>query len=119
MTQPSKTDEYAKEVLRMVHNSKELASKQDFHSLFLDVEGIISTLAFLAGPRVEREHAYRLLVVQFIDQGKSKAEAEARGKASQEYVAWQKLEYVCKLADEQIKILKKFKDDLQQEWDRS
>lgn len=87
-------------------------SRTDPHIAFGEAETIISCLSHLTDPLLRMEQAYRELVVSYLDDGKSKAESEARAKASEEYRKWQKLKLMCELANEHIMLLKKFKDQL-------
>lgn len=109
----------AKQVLQEVAQAKHLSTTTDIDTIFMSAETIIGLLAFLTGPIVESELAYRRLIVKFEDEGKSNASAEARAKASDEYMVWRKLDMVKELATEQLLLLKKFKEDLGKEWKRS
>lgn len=94
-------------------------SSTDPHRALSEAETIVSCLATLTDPLLELEQEYRELVVLHIDDGKSKAESEARAKASNEYRRWQKMKMMYELGDEHVKILKKFKDVLEAEYMRS
>lgn len=87
--------------------------------LFFDAEALISSLAYLTGPKAELEQTYRKKVVHYISTGESVAKAEALAKASDEYKWYKKIEAIYQLGEEQIKILKRFKEDLAQELRRA
>lgn len=109
----------AKEILAIIADAKKYTEVKDFHSLFMDAESIISTLAYLIGPLRDQEQKYRLLVVELKSTGESVSGAEAIAKASDEYKEFKKLEDVYELAQEQIMLLKKFKSDLELEYKHS
>jgi hypothetical protein len=109
----------AKIVLTEVARAKGFSETQQLNEIFLSSETIISGLAYLLSPRLEAEQAYRKLITAGIDGGMSAAAAEAKAKASDEYVQWKKLEGVYELGQEQINILKKFGPLLNQEYQRS
>lgn len=85
---------------------------------FADAEFIIGTLSFLLSPKMQLEHEYRKLIVSFMAEGDSHAKAEARAKAEDVYLDWKKLEALYELAHEQIMLLKRFKDELDNEFRR-
>lgn len=109
----------AQDLLSIIVKSKKYTELNDFHSLFMDAESIVSGLAFLIGPLREQEQRYRMLLVKHMNDGDSHAKAEAKAKASPEYMAFRKIEDVVELAKEQIMLLKKFKGDLELEYKRS
>ena len=106
-------------LVTVLTGAKDYSEIKDFHGLFADLEAIVSALALLIDPQMRLEQAYRELVVKYMDDGDSHAKAEAKARASEEYRKWKKLELTCKLADEQIKALKKFESSLAMEWQRS
>ena len=87
----------------------------DVHEVFLDAESIISALAYLISPKMELETRYRTKIVEYMANGDSAAKAEAKAKAGTEYSEWRKLEQLYDLGNEQIMLLKKFKDGLEME----
>ena len=109
----------AKQILQEVAHARNLSTTSDIDEVFGSAETIIGLLAFLTGPLVEAEMAYRRLIVQFEDEGRSHASSEARARASDEYMIWRKMDSVKDLATEQLLLLKKFKEDLGKEWQRS
>lgn len=109
----------AKDILREVAHAKNFSTTTDVNEIFSSAEMLIGSLAYLTGPIVEAESAYRNLVVSYLDKEMSHAEAEARSKASEEYKKWKKLESVKELAEHQINLLKKFQVDLGKEWTRT
>ena len=102
------------EILR----SKEITTQADISDVFISAEFIISSLAFLIGPIADMEQAYRKLIAEGIKDG-SHAKAEAMAKASDEYKEWRKYVGLYELGHEQVMLLKKFRDDLQREYQRS
>jgi hypothetical protein len=68
---------------------------------------------------MDREQKYRAEVQKNIDEGMSVAASEAKAKAGIEYIKWRKLHYVYNIAEEQIKLLKKFSDKIESEYNRS
>lgn len=109
----------AKFVLEEIANARRYSESTAPHDLFLSCEAIISSLAFLIGPLMDLETAYRQKVRTYMLADHSHAKAEALAKADQEYQDWRKLQYAYDLANQQIMLLKKFSDKLQQEFKRS
>lgn len=94
-------------------------SQVDPHQVFIDMEALISALASLTSPMLEAEQAYRRIKVKYIELGKSAAEADARARASDEYLWWRKLQAIYNLAEEQIKICKKWSMSIEAEYNRT
>lgn len=112
------TPEIAKDVLTAIARAKNYRSVTALDEIFFDAEAIVSSLAYLVGPKAELEQAYRLKIVTYMECGDSHAKAEAKAKATDEYKNWKKVEAVYELGHEQIMLLKKFKEDLAQEMRR-
>ena len=72
--------------------------------------------AYLLGPMLDAEQAYRMKRQSHINDGMT---AEAHAKASNEYIYWRKLEGVYGLGEQQIQLLKKFGPLLEAEYKRS
>jgi hypothetical protein len=115
----SDVSETAKVVLGEVARAKQFTETQQIGEVFLSAETIVSGLAYLLSAKIEAEQAYRIKRVKYINDGLSAAAAEAHAKASDEYVAWQKLEGVYNLGQEQIMLLKRFGPLLEQEYNRT
>ncbi len=108
----------AKQMLTVIAEARRSSETQDFHSMFLGAENIISYQAYLISPLMDLEQAYRRKVVEYMDTD-SAAKGEAKAKASDEYKDWKKLEKAYDLGNEQIMLLKKFKDNLEMEYRNS
>jgi hypothetical protein len=115
----SQADETAKAILAEVADSRRWAEAAQPNELFLAWENIIANLAFLVGPLMEAEQAYRVKVQFFINEGKSVAGAKAQAKSEDEYIYWRKLQLAYELGQDQVMLLKKFSDKLQEEYRRS
>jgi len=113
------TERTAKLVLGEIARARQYSTLPAPHELFLSCETLVSALASLIGPKMDAETAYRTDVVTFKAQEGSVAAAEALAKAGKNYADWKKLEMVYELAEHQINLVKKFKDELQAEKYRS
>jgi len=111
--------EEAKAIRDVIGKARDYRGVHDFHELFLDAETIIGSLAYLIGPKIELEAAYRKKVVEYMEAGDSHAKAEAKAKALDEYKNWKKVESIYDLGHEQVMLLKKFKEDLNKDWQRT
>lgn len=109
----------AVELRNTIGLARKFSDATHFHDIFLSAETIIGILAYLITPVMLLEQKYRELVVKFMDGGDSHAKAEAKAKASNEYVEWRKYQTLTELAHEQIMLLKKFRDKLTDEYNRS
>lgn len=108
----------AVELRNEIARSKELTTNTDISDVFLSAEFIISGLASLIGFIAELEQRYRQVVVKHMLEG-SHARAEAIAKSGDEYKEWRKFKDLYDLAHEQVMLLKKFRDDLQREYQRT
>ena len=116
----SDVDETVKVVLAEVQNARDYSQPRNVNDLFLSSETIISGgLAYLVGPMLDAEQAYRARVQTLIDEGASVSGAEARARSEDEYKIWKKIERACELGEQQIMILKKFGTLLESENRRS
>ncbi len=115
----NETKDTAKLILAEIAKARNYSELPTPHDLFISSEAIISGMAYLIGPLMDAETAYRSKVDGFIGEKMSAAAAEAKAKAGIEYAEWKKLERTYNLAEQQLMILKKFKDDLQMEFKRS
>lgn len=113
------TRKTAQLILSEIAKSRNYSDTTAPHELFLACETIISGLAYLIGPKADLETKYRELIVKFMDEGDSHAKSEAKGKASKEYADYRKLEGIYEIGNQQILLLKKFKIDLQGEYNRA
>ncbi len=111
------TLQIAKDVREVIARASDY-SRVNPNEVFMDMESLISSLAYLISPKIEAESAFRREVVKHIEKGESVAGAEARAKCGDAYITWKKLEALYLLAEEQIKICKKFKDNLEAEYQR-
>lgn len=111
--------ETAKLVLAEVARSKTFTETKQISEIFLSAETIVSGLAYLLGAKLEAEHAYRTKRQQFIAEGDTAAAAEAKAKATEDYVLWRKLEGVYALGEQRIQLLKKFGPLMYAEYGRS
>lgn len=109
------TKELAVELRNEIARAKQLTTNSDVHEIFISAENIISTLSFLISPIADMEMAYRKKIVEYMLED-SHAKAEAKAKASEEYKEWRKFTALYDLAHEQLMLLKKFREDLQKEY---
>jgi len=109
----------ARTIYTILREAKDKTEIGDFHGMFGDVETLISSLAFLITPLLEREMAYRQVIVREMANGAPNTKAEAIARASREYLDWKKLQMIYDLAEEQIKILKRFRGLIEQEFQRT
>jgi len=109
--------ETAKFLLSEIASAKNLISNSDMNGVFMSAENLISSLAYLITPLAELEQAYRKEAMTI--ESESQAKAEARAKASDTYKEWRKLDNLINLSHEQVMLLKKFRDDLAMEKQRS
>lgn len=109
----------ATELRSLIGQSRHVTDTTSFNEVFIIAEQIIGTLAFLISPLMLMESHYRQKVVEFLNEGYSHAESESRAKAATEYSEWKKYLMLYELANEQILLLKKFKDKLSDEYQRS
>lgn len=100
-----------------IAKAQELTSDVDMHTVFLSAETIVSCLSYLISPIADMEQRYRRLAIPVGEE--SNAAAEARAKASDEYKEWRKYSALYDLGGEQIKLLKRFRDNLQEEYKRA
>jgi hypothetical protein len=107
----------ARFLITEIGKAEDLISKNDMSGIFMSAESIISSLAYLITPLAELEQKYRIEAITKDDE--SQAKAEARAKAGDTYKEWRKLDNLMELAKEQIMLLKKFRDDLAMEKQRS
>lgn len=101
-----------------IGRAKELTSDTSFHEIFMSAETIIGILAYLISPIALLEQRYRTKIVEYMDEGDSHAKAEARAKAGDEYMEWRKYAGLVEIGNQQVLLLKKFRDLLAQEYDR-
>lgn len=113
------TQQLLLDVRNAIGRAKGYSEAKTPHDIWIDVENIVSSLAFLISPIADLETEYRQLIVKHMEEGDSHAASEAKARASEEYRDWQKAKGIYKLSEEQIKICKKFKDDIEDEYRRS
>ena len=106
------------DLVETIQRAKQYSENNNLNQIFTDAESIIAILAYLIDPMLRAEQDYREKVVEYMVVD-SVAKAEAKAKSTEEYRKWKKLEMIYKLAEEQIKMLKKFRDKLQDEYNRS
>ncbi len=116
----SENIQLAKTILAEISRAKSLTSTNDVHSLFLSSETIISLLASFIGPMIDEESIFKKKIKDYmLEKDFSNAKATAMAEADDEYKNWKKMKYTYELAESQIAILKKFKDDLEKEFKRT
>lgn len=112
------TKNIAKDILAVIARARDYTNVAP-HEVFMDAEALVSSLAFLVGPKLAAEGRYREKVRKYMEDDFSAARAEIYAKADPEYIEWKKLEHVYDLAQDQIMLLKKFREDLTAEYQRS
>ena len=117
--QRKKAIETAKDMLEVIRQGKDHSKIKDYNTLFFDAESIVGAMAWLVGPMLEAEQDYRKLVIAYMESGDKHNAAETKAKVSDVYKDYKKIESAYKLADEQIKLLKKFASLLQDEYRRT
>lgn len=106
-------------LLQEISAAKEYSKSPEPHDLFISAETIISSLAYLIGPLMDAETAYRQKIKKYVEEGDSNAKAESRAMAEEEYKNWRKIKMVYELSEEQVKLIKKFGTYLQGEYNRA
>lgn len=109
----------AQDLRNTIHKAREYSQVRNPHDLFIDCESIIGMLSYLITPKVELETEYRQQIVTYIEAGDSNAKAEAKARAGESYKNWKKLEGLYTLGEEQVRLLKKFKDNIEAEYGRA
>lgn len=104
------TKQVCRDLVNEIGKAQSLTNNFDLNEVFLSVENIISSLAYLIKPKADLEQLYRLEAMPREEE--SQAKAEARAKTTDSYKDWRKLVDIYELAHEQIMILKKFKEDI-------
>lgn len=113
------TIETCKFIIELVRETKQYTQNTSMIDLFRISTEISAHLSFLIGSLADLEMAYRQKVTEFMEAGDSNAKAEAKAKATEEYKHWRKVKLTYDLGEEQIKLLKKFSDKLEYEYQRS
>ena len=111
--------EVCQEILAEIGDGDKYSKLQNYAELFEGAEGIISKLAWLVGPLLDAERDYRVRVQSYRKDGESVAGATAKAQCDDVYVNYKKIQYVYDLAEEQIKLIKRFSSKLEQEWNRT
>lgn len=111
-------EQLAIDLRNTIGEARKFTDSTHFNDIFISAETIIGTLAYLISPIMLLEQKYRELVVSMMAEGDSHAKAEAKAKASTEYVEWKKYQMLYELGHEQVMLLKKFKDKLTDEFNR-
>lgn len=99
-----------------IHNAKQYNEARNPHEVFIDAEIIIGNLAFVSGIMLEFEHEYLKLKNSEVESGNSVARAESIAQASDTYFNYRKIKALYELGQEQVKLLKKFKDVIEDEY---
>ena len=81
-------------------------------------EYLLSFRAYLTGPLLESEARYRDIINVYRMEDMSVSAAETKAKTSPEYRAYKYLDRVDTLADEQVKLVKRFTNRLNDEFSR-
>lgn len=106
-------------LLGEIERAKNYSALPAPHELFISAETIISGLATLIDPVLTLESEYRKELVAYMENGDSAAKAEAKAKAGENYRKWKKLQAIMELGEHQINLIKKFKEDIALERNRS
>ena len=112
-------------ILKMIQEARKYT--EPFHpaKLFELCEKILAYQAWLIQPFLEAETAYRQKIVDFKNEEilekekitkRSNVEAESMAKTTEEYRDYKYINYVYELMTEQILLVKKFADKLEQEY---
>lgn len=109
--------EVCKDLVSEIGRAKSLTSDLDMQEVFLSAETIIGLLAYLIKPKNDLEHEYHVQALK--RDGESQSQATARAKASEVYRDWRKLSDLYDLAHEQVMLLKKFKEEIAMEHQRT
>lgn len=109
----------ALELRSLIGRSRTITDTTSFNEVFIVAEQIIGTLAYLISPIALLEQRYRQKVVEYMETGDSAAKANFKAKATNEYVEYIKYSALTDLAHEQIMLLKKFKNRLDDEYQHS
>lgn len=109
----------ARELRKIISESRDFSTSSSPNELFIQGESIIGTMAFLIAPKLEWEFRYRKKIVDYIEEGDSNAKADAKARITDEYKNYKELEATYNLAEEQVKFIKKFHDDLENEYRRT
>lgn len=112
------TEELAKELRDAIGKGRQY-DRTDILGMFMECENIIGILAYLISPLTKFEQEYRTKIVNYMEQGDSHAKAQEKARISDAYVNYRNLDMLCKLGDDKVKILKKFKDNLEMEYKRT
>ena len=111
--------EQCEKALRAITELKELFSRPvGIQELYETSEKLLNFRGYLTKYLFEAEARYRYEVkrIQDEDEKKSVARAEAEAKTTDEYREWRYLERIDKLADEQVRLVKKFTTRMEEEW---
>lgn len=113
------TQATAKLILGEIARAKQYSKMPQPHDLFLSAETIISGMAYLVGPMLDFENAYKAQIVGYIDDGFSHNKAETKAQMGEAYKNYRKLKYVYDLGEMQTQMLKRFHSVLQDDYKRS
>lgn len=103
-------------ILNKIYSLKNFSTVQDNRTLFQNGQELISFKAWITAKKLAYESLYREKRAGYIREGSSAAAAEQEAKISPEYRAFKYLESVHSLCDDQIMLIKKFKEDLSSEF---
>lgn len=109
----------ALELRTLIGKSRTVTDTTSFNEVFIIAEQIIGILAYLISPTALLEQRYRQKVVEYMSEGDSATKANFRAKATDEYVEYIKYSALADLAHEQVMLLKKFKNRLEDEYHHS
>ncbi len=104
-----------KRVLSIVQEARKYTEPFNGAKLFEICQDLIARQAWLISPLLEAETKYREKILEFRENYKTKAEAEIRGKITEEYKDYKYIEYAYELVNQQIMLVKKFASALQEE----
>ena len=92
----------------MIAEARQYSNPYNAGELFRISEELMGLLVFIIKPLMDAETLYRSEIERLVSEGKSVASAETNAKSGQFYANYRSLERVYKLAEEQIKLTKKF-----------
>ena len=99
-------------ILTRIHAARDFSKVMDNRTLFELAEELISFKAWVVTKKLLYESMYREKRASYIRGGSSAAAAEQEAKVSPEYRAYKYVESVYNLCEDQVMLVKKFKDDM-------
>ena len=103
-------------ILKIIYDGRKFSQAKDWRTLLEAAEEMMAFKAWVVSKKLLYEGLYRDKRAGFIRDGASAAAAEQEAKVSPEYRAYKYLENVFNLCEDQVLLVKKFKEDLAREW---